>query len=143
MPILYIAGLFSAISAYLGGIYIAHLKTRQIGITTTIAAAMNFLINILFVKMIGIYAASLSTLISYLWLAVYRMIDIQKIQQIRFHIGRIAVLTLCLVGIAFATFLRIPALDIANILFSIAFAAFLNRALIGAMFNGLRRRLFK
>lgn len=143
MPILYIAELFTAVSAYLGGIYAAHMKSRQIGVTTTIAAAMNFLINILFVKRIGIYAASLSTLISYLWLAVYRMIDIQKIQRIRFHTGRIAVLTLCLVGIAYATFLRIPALDIANILFSIAFAVCLNRALIGAMLNGLRRRLFK
>lgn len=143
MPILYIAELFGAVSAYLGGIYVAHMKSRQIGVTTMIAAAINFLINILFVKKIGIYAASLSTLISYLWLAVYRMINIQKIQRIRFHTGRIVLLTLCLAGMAFVTFLRMPVLDIVNILFSITFAAYLNRALVEAVFGELRQSLFK
>lgn len=42
MPILYLAMMFSTISSYLGGIYIAHMKSKELGITTAIAAAFNF-----------------------------------------------------------------------------------------------------
>ena len=133
MPILYIAELFTAVSAYLGGIYVAHMKSRQIGVTTMIAAAMNFLINILFVKRIGIYAASLSTLISYLWLAVYRMIDIQKIQRIKFNYPRIWGLTLLLCGMSTLCFLRLPPVDLFNMAFSVVLAVGLNRNILKTM----------
>lgn len=133
MPILYIAELFGAVSAYLGGIYVAHMKSRQIGVTTMIAAAINFLINILFVKKIGIYAASLSTLISYLWLAVYRMINIQKIQRIKFNYPRICGLTLLLCGMSALCFLRLTSVDLFNMAFSVALAVFLNRNILKAI----------
>ena len=130
MPILYIAVLFATISSYLGGIYIAHMKTKEIGITTTLAAATNFLINILFVKRIGIYAASLSTLISYLWLSVYRMFDVQKFQKIRFSYFRIAALTMVLAAMSFVCFKRNLYLDLGNMAFSVVFAFLLNKKIV-------------
>ncbi len=141
--ILYIAVFFSIISSYLGGIYIAHKKSKQIGISTTIAAATNFIINILFVKRIGIYAASLSTLISYLWLAIYRMIDIQKIQKIRFNYTRICVLVAVLVCMTFVSFRRNVWLDLANIVFAIIIMAVLNKKLIIAAFKMMKKKVFR
>ena len=132
MPILYIAVLFATISSYLGGIYIAHMKTKEIGIT---AAGTNFLINILFVKRIGIYAASLSTLISYLWLSVYRMFDVQKFQKIRFNYVRIVALTMILAAMSFVCFKRNLYLDLGNMLFSVVFAFLLNKKIVLTVFR--------
>lgn len=141
IPILYLAMMFSTISSYLGGIYIAHMKSKEIGITTAIAAAMNFLINICFVNLIGIYAASISTFVSYIWLSVYRMINIQKIQRIKFNIQRIILLVLVLMVMAILCFWRIVIVDIINIIAAVIVAASLNRTLIIAFFHFLRSQV--
>ena len=130
MPILYIGVLFSAFSSYIGGVYVAHMKSKAIGITTMIAALMNFLINIIFVHFIGIYAASISTAVSYLWLAFFRMRDIQKIQKIKFEYKKILVLTGILIIMSAACFVRIIYIDIVNMVFSVAMAVYLNKNLI-------------
>ena len=140
MPILYIAMLFSTVASYVGGIYIAHLKTKEIGITTAIAALLNFLLISVLIKKIGIYAASLATLISYLWLAVYRMVDVQKIQKIRFNIKRIIAFVLILSLMAFVCFQRNTVLDLINMGFSILFACLINGKLIKSILEVLKRK---
>ena len=141
MPILYIAALFATVSSYLGGIYVAHMKSKQIGVSTTLAAATNFLINIVFVKTIGIYAASISTLISYLWLAIYRMVDVQKIQKIKFEYKRIVALTAVLIGMAIVCSLRNSYLDASNMLIAIVTAISLNRKIIRTLINKGKQKL--
>lgn len=141
MPILYIAALFATVSSYLGGIYVAHMKSKQIGISTTLAAATNLVINIVFVKTIGIYAASLSTLISYFWLAIYRMVDVQKIQKIKFDYRRIVVLTIFLVGMAIICFLRNTYFDIINMCVAVIVAVILNRSIINTLINQGKQKL--
>ena len=141
MPILYLAVMFSTISSYIGGIYIAHMKSKEIGITTTLAAVTNFLINIVCVNFIGIYAASLSTLISYFWLAVYRMFDVQKIQKINFKVKEIALYLILLAAMSFICFLRNPALDILNMAVSLLAAFGLNWPVVVAVMRMLRERL--
>lgn len=74
MPLLFFGVFFNFLTAYLGGIYVAFKKTKSVGVTTTIAALLNLLIDIAFVKVIGIYAASISTLVSYMFLFIYRTI---------------------------------------------------------------------
>lgn len=140
MPILYIAALFATVSSYLGGIYIAHMKSKQIGISTTLAAATNFVINIVFVKFIGIYAASLSTLISYFGLVIYRMIDVQKIQKINFNYRRIIFLTFILVGMAIICSFKNIYLDMINMIFAISIAVILNRTIIRILINKGRQK---
>lgn len=135
MPILYLAMMFSAIASYLGGIYVAHMKSKEVGITTAIAAALNFIINICFVKLIGIYAATLSTLFGYIWLVIYRMKDIQKIQKVAFNYKRIIILVLLLVCMAILCFLRITVVDIINMIVSIIVSFLLNKELVIGLWN--------
>lgn len=143
MPILYIGVLFATMSSYVGGIYIAHMKSKQIGITTTLAAISNFLINIVFVRKIGIYAASLSTTISYFGLALFRMIDVQKIQKIRFNYIRITVLTLLLVLMSAVCFMRNPILNLVNIAVSIIIAIYLNKSIVFAFVRKAKQKIMK
>ena len=84
LPVLYIGMLVACMSSVIGGIYIAYKKTVNVGISTTIAAVINLSIDLLTIKAIGIWAGSISTLISYLVLMIYRMINVQKFQKIAF-----------------------------------------------------------
>lgn len=83
MPVLVLATFFYVMSAYLGGIYIAHKKTVSVGISTMVAAAINLAIDLCFVKAIGIAAGSISTLAAYCALYYYRLLNVQGFQRIR------------------------------------------------------------
>lgn len=91
MPLLMFAMLFSTLASYMGGIYVAHMKTKSVGVTTTITALVNLIISLSLVKLIGIYAVSLATLISYFLLMVYRMIDAKKFQPIHYKVKKIII----------------------------------------------------
>jgi len=130
IPILYLATFFSVISGVLGGIYIAHMKTKSVGVTTIVAAVCNLLIDLMFVKSIGIYAGSISTLVSYLLLTLYRMYDVRNIQPMTYNYKKMILGTLCLVTMAFFFYKRILILNIINLIIAIIVTYLLNRNLI-------------
>lgn len=97
IAILVLGMFFSNIAIYLGGIYVANMRTRSVGVTTVLAAVLNFVINIVFIHKIGIFAATLSTTISYLFLMIYRLFDIRKFQNINYPVTEMIVTYLILV----------------------------------------------
>jgi len=101
MPVLYFGMLFLSMSSVVGGIYIAFKKTQSVGITTILAAVLNLVIDLILVKKIGIWAASLSTMISYAVLFVYRMIGVQRFQKVKFNVP------VLVLGVAFLTLMSV------------------------------------
>lgn len=83
MPILCYAIFFQGMAVYLGGIYVAKKKTKSVGITSVCSAGVNIAVNLSLIFFIGIYAASISTLVSYIALFIYRMIDVRKIASVK------------------------------------------------------------
>ena len=82
IPILALGAFFNCLCSYQGGIYVAHKKTASVGMTTIAAAAINLAVDVALVRQIGIYAGSVSTLISFLALFLFRMHDMKKFQRI-------------------------------------------------------------
>lgn len=78
IPVLIVAMYFSNMSGFFGGIYSAYKDTKIMGITTVVAAIVNLLINIIFIKWIGIWAAVFSTFISTFIVYIYRKIKLKK-----------------------------------------------------------------
>lgn len=78
VPVLILAMYFSNISGYYGGIFSAHKDTKIMGTTTFVAAIINLVVDVVFIKYIGIWAAAISTLISTLSVYVYRRIKLKK-----------------------------------------------------------------
>lgn len=76
VSILMAAIIFSFMAQFIGGIFIAFQNTKVNGATTIIAAFLNITINVALIKPLGLYAASLSTLISYLVLYIIRIIKV-------------------------------------------------------------------
>lgn len=78
IPIAIVATEFQVFVGMLGTIYVAKNSTRSIAITSICAAIINFIIDIILIPYIGIYAAVVSTIISYFVLYVYRYVDVNK-----------------------------------------------------------------
>ena len=76
--ILFIGSIFSAFSEFYGTAYISAKETKQAMITTSIGAAINVAINFFFIRIIGIWAACISTAVAYMVLWIVRLIQTKK-----------------------------------------------------------------
>ncbi len=94
IPILLYANSWYVLSSLLGGIYIGLKQTKKIANTTIASAIINIVINILLMNKIGLYAACISTLISYLAMSIYRYIDLKKYLNIKISLRNIMISTL-------------------------------------------------
>lgn len=70
--ILLVAIFVNSMCSLLGGILTGFMESKVIGYTTATGAAINFIVNIVFIKQIGLYAASISTLVSYVVIYYFR-----------------------------------------------------------------------
>ncbi len=78
IPILLIGNVFNALSNVLGAVYIAKKETKKAAKTTIFCAITNLMVNLLLIKSIGLWAAAISTFLSYIVLFIYRYIDTKK-----------------------------------------------------------------
>ena len=85
-PLLINGTIFFGYSLFFGAIYSAVGKNKAVGWSTLIAAIINISINYLLISKCGIIVASISTFISYLFVAIYRMIDSRKYIKFKINI---------------------------------------------------------
>jgi O-antigen/teichoic acid export membrane protein len=143
MPILFMGMLFSSMASFIGGIYVAHKKTRSVGVTTILAAACNLVIDLVFVHKIGIFAASISTLVSYVFLTIYRMVDVQKFQKVKFNTGRFCLLIALLVLMCAICWIDTVALNVLNIILGCIIAVVVNRKIMKSILLTLKKKIKK
>lgn len=133
MPILFIAIIFSCMSAFLGGIYVAKKNIKSVGITTVCAAICNLLIDIGFVKKIGIYAGSISTLISYFFLLIFRMVELRKKYGIQYKLKEMISLFFILLLITTLCYMQNVYCNLLNFFIAIILFYVSNKKLIGVV----------
>ena len=130
IPILLVGAWFNMIVGLFSVIYIAKGLTKSIARTSIISAIINILVNIVFVKSLGLYAASLSTVVAYAFLAFYRIYDIRKIIAIKLDyklfINFAAAFLITILGY----YINILPVNIFNLLFAIIFALVFNKKII-------------
>jgi O-antigen/teichoic acid export membrane protein len=78
IAILMIAMLFRVVVGLYSVVYIAQKKTMKIMITTVVSAVINLAVDFALINFVGLYAASLSTLIAFAVVAVHRYKDVNK-----------------------------------------------------------------
>lgn len=83
IPILMIAVLFQIIAGLYSVIYVALKKSTEIAKTSFLAAIINIGVDLMLIKVIGLYAASISTLVAYAAMAIYRYADVRKYVSVR------------------------------------------------------------
>jgi O-antigen/teichoic acid export membrane protein len=96
---LFLSTVFCALSSFLGIGYQIAKDTKKSAYTTIIAAVTNIIINTATIKMIGLHAASFSTLAAYMLLMIIRINQCKQYFQLNVHWKQFSVLML--VSLAF------------------------------------------
>ncbi|MCM1135494.1 MAG: polysaccharide biosynthesis C-terminal domain-containing protein [Clostridium sp.] len=85
-PILISSVIFVSLAQYFGGIQVSLKRPKANGITTIIGAVVNVIINFVFIKFIGLYAAALSTIAANIVVCAIRYIGLNN--DIHFRLNR-------------------------------------------------------
>lgn len=143
IPILMMSTLCNIIVSLLGSVYVAKKNSKEIAKTSILAAIINIVVNLVLIKFMGLYAASISTLVAYLAMAIYRYIDVQKYIKIKIDF-KLVLYTILISIIIFTTYyMRITWLSIISVIITVFYAILINRNTIGILFNVLKRRFNK
>lgn len=146
IPILLTATIFNIVVSLIGSIYVALKKSNEIAKTSILAAIINIIINIIFIKKIGLFAASISTLAAYLSMSIYRYKDVQKYVKISIDKKNILILIITLLFISIIYYIRNNYLCIIGVIITICSTIIINRDLISkskSIINKIKRKLKK
>lgn len=80
---------FSGMAATLGSVFIARNKTKDVSITTTLAGVCNIVIHLVMLNRCKLFAASISTMISFGLLFAYRYIFVNRFFKVEFDICKV------------------------------------------------------
>ena len=127
IPILVVAYVFNVVIVLYTGIYIGLKKTKEVAYVTIIGAIINIVVNICFIKKIGLFAAAISTAVAYFTMMMSRYFDLKKYMKITFNKKSIFSLV-CVFIIAFvAYYYNNLYINIVVAILSIIYAVVLNR----------------
>lgn len=90
IPILVMGAFFSSMVGLGSAYYIADKKTAVIARTTIFGAICNISINLALITKVGLYAASISTVVAYFILFIVRTIHIKKAYGVSYNIKLLA-----------------------------------------------------
>lgn len=103
IPILILGSVFNILVSFAGSIYVAKKLTKEIAKTSIISAIINIVVNVVLIKSIGLYAASISTVLAYALMFIYRWIDVKK--YVKFNVNKILMFALTIMyGITIFTY---------------------------------------
>lgn len=103
IPIYMVAVFFNAVVGMLSTIYLVEKETKQIAVSTGVAAIINILVDILLINVLSVYAAPISSLCGYACIGIWRFKDINR-RHCKLHIperecmGILMILVIVMVG---------------------------------------------
>lgn len=127
--ILLIAIFFNSICSLLGGIFTAYKESGIIGKTTVIGAVVNFIVNLVFIKFIGLYAASMSTLISYVVIVCVRTKNVKKFMKLVYPKEFLIQASIALIVVSIGYYMRVMWINILILFFLFLWCAYSNKEL--------------
>lgn len=127
IPILILGAVFNVVICLYSAIYIAKKMTKQVASTSILGAIINIFINVLLIKYIGLYAASISTAIAYFVMMIYRYFDLKKYITIRFENGLIIKSIFIYTFSIFLYYTNNFYLNILNLIVVIVYAVIINK----------------
>lgn len=141
--VLYFGVFFNSLVMYYASIYIALKKTRQVGYSSAAGAVINAVVNLLMVNTYGLYAASVSTMVSYLVITIYRAIDINRYIRIRYDVRQISFGLLCMILSSMLYFQRTIPCIVLCYLIALAYNLVFNRYLVMWFWNKACRLILR
>ena len=143
IPILILSILFNVLICMYNGIYIGLKKTSKVSSITVIGAIVNIFINVIFINKIGLYAASISTLVSYFIMMIIRHFDIKKYIKIKLDYKIIFIICVLFSFTCVLYYKNDIILNIVNLIVAIIYAFIINMKLIKNVLVSLKNKFRK
>lgn len=141
VPFLLYGVVFSTFSSFYGTGYQSSKNTKGAFASSILGSVLNIVVNILLVPYMGLYAASISTMLSFAIMWIYRIIDTKKYFNIRIYWPKFIVLLCISVIYMFIYYInnniitQIICIAIASIIFIVS-----NREIINTILSKLMKR---
>ncbi len=137
-----ILGLFlNAIATFYGPIYLAFKKSKEVAISTGVAAIINLAVDLALIWFVGIWAAVISTVAAYLFVLVYRFFDTRKMVKISYNARSFVIVVVAMATSTFLYYVNNPLIIAANIALVVLISIALNRELIAKLFRAVASKL--
>ena len=140
IPPLLLGNLYNAMANVVGAVYIAKKNTKAVARTTVLAAIINIVINLIMIKRFGLFAAAISTLLSYIILTIYRYIDVQKYLKMKFNYKMLGFTTLIYIVSCWLYYYNNIITMFINIITIVFTSLILNKEIIKNIIQKLRRK---
>ena len=142
IPILVLAIYFSNISSFYGGIFAAYKNTKIMGISTFVAAVINIVVNVLFIKEIGLYAAVLSTFVAVFIICIYRRIKLKEYVNLEKNKTLVYDVVVCLI-ISVIYYSKNYILFTIGLLLAFIYSYNINKEMIQSLKNLIMKKIHK
>lgn len=104
IPLLLLGAVFSAISAFAGSLLGAMKKTGSLMWSTFVAGITNIALNLILIPICGLWGAAIGTLAAHIIVAIIRLISVQRILEIDYHLKKsIPVMIIAVLHVVFVS----------------------------------------
>ena len=139
IPLMIISVYFSNLSNFSSGIFSAYKDTKVLAKTTIVATIINFIVGILLIQKIGLYASILATLVSYVVIYFYRNYKLKKYIILK-HDNYVIYHTIMILLISFCYYLKNMWIIVLGMLIALVYSYFVNKKLIKPIINKIKRK---
>lgn len=140
IPINIVASFFNCIVSVYSSIYVAKKMTKQVAMTSFLAAVINIGVDFYLIKFIGLYAASISTAVAYIVMAIYRSIDLRKFVKIKYDKKLILIIVIFFITSILFYYQDNVFFKIINMFIAIVYLIVINRHLLFAVKKKIIRK---
>jgi O-antigen/teichoic acid export membrane protein len=140
IPINIVASFFNCIVSVYSSIYVAKKMTKQVAMTSFLAAVINIGVDFCLIKFIGLYAASISTAVAYIVMAIYRSIDLRKFVKIKYDKKLILIIVIFFITSILFYYQDNVFFKIINMFIAIVYLIVINRHLLFAVKKKIIRK---
>ena len=143
IPPLVIGTVFNVAICLYSQIYLAKKMSKQVASTTIMGAIINILINIVFIKYIGLFAAALSTMISYMIMAIYRHLDLRKYMNIKIESDLLIKSIFMFTFVIICYYINNIYLNIFSLVTAIIYSYLMNKNFLFSSFISVKNKIIK
>lgn len=143
IPILMLGSIFGILVSFIGTIYVAKKVTKEIAKTSIFSAIINIGINVLMINSIGLYAASISTVISYFVMFIYRLYDSKKYVNLKINRTIVISMIFLYIAISYTYYTKNVSLCIISSIITTIYAVIINRQSAKFIFENIKNKIIK
>lgn len=142
IPICVVGTMLNVVVGLYSVIYVALKKTKEIARTAIYSAVINIAVHLLFIKWLGLYAAAISTAVSFAAMVLYRYIDLKKYMEIKLKASIVGKVMLLFGVSLFSYYCNNKVIQGILLVVIVAGVAVMNRSFLFSAIQMIKKRSF-